>query len=296
VVRNASVRWTSGVRSRPSARLALTVGPRDLLQGPHRSPGRLSGRRRRRPSARGQAPRGPRRRRRGQGRTARSGPPSCPFKARGLAGVKLVIADAHLGLGQAARAVFLGAGIQSCPVHFMRNVLAAVPKPNGEMVGAVIDTTSPSPTRTHCGTRSTPSRSCSAASSAKVQAMLEAAKDELLAFTAFPPVPGRRSGRPTRWSGGTRRSRDAATSSASSPTRRHCCAYTEGVDDFGRAGALPRPAGDRPGAVYLKFTVRNALKPPERSPPRTGRSRLGRRARPPGVDRPGPARPVPPQP
>jgi putative transposase len=62
------------------------------------------------------------------------------LKARGLAGVKLVIADAHLGLGQAVRAVFLGAGIQRCRVHFMRNVLAAVPKPNGEMVAALIRT------------------------------------------------------------------------------------------------------------------------------------------------------------
>jgi hypothetical protein len=33
----------------------------------------------------------------------------------------LVIADAHLGLGQAVRAVFLGAGIQRCRVHFMRS-------------------------------------------------------------------------------------------------------------------------------------------------------------------------------
>src|SRR4051794_14364705 len=42
------------------------------------------------------------------------------LKARGLAGVRLVIADAHLGLGQAVRAVFLGAGIQRCRVHWTR--------------------------------------------------------------------------------------------------------------------------------------------------------------------------------
>src|SRR5918911_2025794 len=62
------------------------------------------------------------------------------LKARGLAGVKLVIADAHLGLAQAVRTVFLGAGVQRCRVHFMRNVLCAVPKPNGEMVAALIRT------------------------------------------------------------------------------------------------------------------------------------------------------------
>jgi len=36
------------------------------------------------------------------------------LKARGLGGVKLVIADAHLGLAQAVKTVFLGAGIQRC--------------------------------------------------------------------------------------------------------------------------------------------------------------------------------------
>ena len=34
------------------------------------------------------------------------------LKARGLAGVRLVIADAHLGLGQAVRAVFLGGRVK----------------------------------------------------------------------------------------------------------------------------------------------------------------------------------------
>jgi transposase-like protein len=62
------------------------------------------------------------------------------LKARGLAGVRLVIADAHLGLAQAVKTVFLGAGVQRCRVHFMRNVLAAVPKQNGEMVAALIRT------------------------------------------------------------------------------------------------------------------------------------------------------------
>jgi transposase-like protein len=42
------------------------------------------------------------------------------LSARGLSGVKLVIADAHLGLGQAVRTVLLGAGVQRCRVHFMR--------------------------------------------------------------------------------------------------------------------------------------------------------------------------------
>jgi putative transposase len=39
------------------------------------------------------------------------------LKARGLGGVQLVIADAHLGLGQAVGAVLAGASVQRCRVH-----------------------------------------------------------------------------------------------------------------------------------------------------------------------------------
>jgi putative transposase len=50
------------------------------------------------------------------------------LKARGLTGVQLVIADTHLGLRQAVSAVMAGAAIQRCRVHFLRNVLASVPR------------------------------------------------------------------------------------------------------------------------------------------------------------------------
>ena len=46
---------------------------------------------------------------------------------RGLRGVKLIIADEHKGLKGAAAKV-LGATIQRCRVHFMRNALACVGK------------------------------------------------------------------------------------------------------------------------------------------------------------------------
>jgi putative transposase len=39
------------------------------------------------------------------------------LKARGLTGVQLVIADAHLGLRQAVQAVMVGAAVQRCRVH-----------------------------------------------------------------------------------------------------------------------------------------------------------------------------------
>jgi putative transposase len=109
------------------------------------------------------------------------------LKARGLAGVRLVIADAHLGLGQAVRAVFIGAGIQRCRVHFMRNVLAAVPKPNGEMVAALIRTIFAQPNAHAVRDQLDTVAVMLGRQFPKVQTMLEAAKDDLLAFTAFPP-------------------------------------------------------------------------------------------------------------
>ena len=58
---------------------------------------------------------------------------------RGLRGVKLVIADAHLGLRAAVDKV-LSATVQRCRVHFMRNALAYAPKGQREMVAAAIRT------------------------------------------------------------------------------------------------------------------------------------------------------------
>lgn len=62
------------------------------------------------------------------------------LRARGLSGVRLVISDAHTGLVAATRTVMLGAAWQRCRVHFMRNVLAKIPRGSGEMVAATIRT------------------------------------------------------------------------------------------------------------------------------------------------------------
>jgi transposase-like protein len=58
------------------------------------------------------------------------------LQMRGLRGVKLVISDAHAGLKRAIAEMFLGTTWQRCKVHFMRNVLAAVPKTYKEAVAA----------------------------------------------------------------------------------------------------------------------------------------------------------------
>jgi putative transposase len=62
------------------------------------------------------------------------------LKDRGLAGVRLVISDAHAGLKAAAARVLQGAAWQRCRVHLMRNLLATVPKGQGEMVAALVRT------------------------------------------------------------------------------------------------------------------------------------------------------------
>ena len=61
------------------------------------------------------------------------------LKKRGLAGVQLIISDAHEGL-KAAIAKVLGATWQRCRVHFMRNALAHVAKGQRETVAAIIRT------------------------------------------------------------------------------------------------------------------------------------------------------------
>lgn len=65
--------------------------------------------------------------------------------ARGLAGVKLVISDAHVGLNQALSEVLAGASRQRCRVHFMRNPTGTGPAGSAGVRGDVgADRSSPS--------------------------------------------------------------------------------------------------------------------------------------------------------
>lgn len=108
------------------------------------------------------------------------------LKARGLGGVKLVISDAHTGLIAAIDTVFQGASWQRCRVHFMRNVLANVPKTAGPMVASIIRTVFAQPDPEHVHTQFDEVVRMLARSHPKVAGMLEDARDDLLAFTGFP--------------------------------------------------------------------------------------------------------------
>jgi putative transposase len=109
------------------------------------------------------------------------------LKARGLGGVQLVISDAHQGLKQAIAAVLIGSSWQRCRVHFLRNVLAQVPKGNAEMVAAAIRTIFAQPDAAHVRDQLDVIAGMLGRQLPKVEAMLREAADDLLAFSAFPP-------------------------------------------------------------------------------------------------------------
>jgi putative transposase len=108
------------------------------------------------------------------------------LKARGLHGTQLVISDAHTGLKAAIASVLLGASWQRCRVHFLRNVLAQVPKGNAEMVAAAIRTIFAQPDAEHVADQFEVIATMLGRQLPKVEAMLRDARDDLLAFTAFP--------------------------------------------------------------------------------------------------------------
>jgi putative transposase len=109
------------------------------------------------------------------------------LRARGLGGVQLVISDAHTGLKAAISAVLLGAAWQRCRVHFLRNVLAQVPKGNAEMVAAAVRTVFAQPDAEHVREQLDVIAGMLGRQLPKVETMLRDAAEDLLAFTSFPP-------------------------------------------------------------------------------------------------------------
>ena len=108
------------------------------------------------------------------------------LKARGLTGVQLVISDAHTGLKAAIAAVMAGASWQRCRVHFLRNVLARVPKGSAEMVAAAIRTIFAQPTGAEVLDQVDKVAAMLAPKFPAVATMLTDAREDLTAFASFP--------------------------------------------------------------------------------------------------------------
>ena len=108
------------------------------------------------------------------------------LRARGLKGIRLVISDHHLGLKAAIAKVFIGAAWQRCRVHFMRNVLAKVTKANAEMVAAAIRTIFAQPDAEAVSAQFERITATLKPQFPEVTAMLHDARNDLLAFAAFP--------------------------------------------------------------------------------------------------------------
>ena len=108
------------------------------------------------------------------------------LKQRGLAGVKLVVSDQHAGLVKALRRCFQGAAHQRCRVHFARNLLAHVPKSHADMVAAVFRTIFAQPDAKTVAATWDDVGDQLAERFPKIGPLMEEAKTEVLAFTAFP--------------------------------------------------------------------------------------------------------------
>lgn len=108
------------------------------------------------------------------------------LRARGLAGVRLVISDAHEGLKAAIAAVLLGSAWQRCRVHFLRNVLARIPKGSAEMVLALIRTIWSQPDPAAVRDQLDEVAAKLEPRFPAVAAMLLGAKEDVTAFAGFP--------------------------------------------------------------------------------------------------------------
>lgn len=108
------------------------------------------------------------------------------LRARGLGGVRLVISDQHLGLKAAVEAVMVGSAWQRCRVHFMRNVLTRVKRNNTHMVIAAIQTIFAQPDARAVAEQFERIVVTLEDQFGDVATMLIDAKEDLLAFCAFP--------------------------------------------------------------------------------------------------------------
>ena len=108
------------------------------------------------------------------------------LRARGLDGVRLVISDQHAGLVAAIKRCFQGAAHQRCRVHFARNLLAMIPKGHQAMVSAAFKTVFAQVSGEDMHAQWDQVTATLEDRFPKAAALMVGAKEEVLAFTAFP--------------------------------------------------------------------------------------------------------------
>jgi putative transposase len=106
--------------------------------------------------------------------------------ARGLSGVRLVISDAHRGLVAAIGAALPGAAWQRCRTHYLRNLLTKVPKTAQPWVATLVRTVFDQPDADSVRAQYDRAVTAIAERFPAAAEHLDNARDDLLAFAAFP--------------------------------------------------------------------------------------------------------------
>jgi transposase-like protein len=106
--------------------------------------------------------------------------------ARGLSGVALVTSDDHAGLVSAIGSVLPGAAWQRCRTHYHRNLLTKVPKSAQPWVSTLVRTIFEQPDAASVRAQHAQVVSALEAKLPQAAEHLDAARDDILAFAAFP--------------------------------------------------------------------------------------------------------------
>ena len=106
--------------------------------------------------------------------------------ARGLSGVRLVTSDAHAGLVAAIGATLPGASWQRCRTHYATNLMAVTPKSSWPWVKTLLHSVYDQPDADSVHAQYDRVIDALEAKLPKVAEHLDAARSDLLAFTAFP--------------------------------------------------------------------------------------------------------------
>jgi len=106
--------------------------------------------------------------------------------ARGLSGVQLVISDAHPGLVAAVGSALPGASWQRCRTHYLRNLLTRVPKSAQPHVATQVRTIFDQPDADAVAAQFDRVVAALSEKFGDAAEHLDDARDDLLAFTAYP--------------------------------------------------------------------------------------------------------------